>query len=291
MTQALLAGALAVVFVYLALEEWELVRHGRFMRRSLLGRPERRRPSITPRAVWAGLNAGELPLRAIQGAALATLASFVIGLALRSLTLSLLSAVAAIAVGYAWTQRRRWTLAARVDRQLTGAMSVMASSVAAGSSLFQALEAAATETAPPLGELLRRAAQRVQLGATVEEALRGIAAEVRSRDVSNLVAALAIQRITGGDIARLLRETTAFLQEEQRLRGDARALSAQARYSAQMIGVMPAGLFALFYAMFPSFIEPLTTTTLGIAILAYCLFSSAFGFYLIWRIATGIERI
>ncbi len=54
---------------------------------------------------------------------------------------------------------------------------------------------------------------------------------------------------------------------------------------------MPAALFAIFYAMFPSFVEPLTSTTPGLLIVTYALVSSAFGFYLIWRIAIGIERI
>jgi Flp pilus assembly protein TadB len=58
-----------------------------------------------------------------------------------------------------------------------------------------------------------------------------------------------------------------------------------------MIGVMPAGLFALFHAMFPSFVEPLTSTTPGLLIVTYAIASSALGFYLIWRIATAIERV
>jgi tight adherence protein B len=236
------------------------------------------------------MSAGELPLRAIQAGAAATLLLFVLGLAVRSLTLSLLAAVVGIAVGYAFTQRRRWTLAARVDRQLPDAMTVVANALSAGSTLFQALEAAARETPAPLGVLLRDVVQRAQLATTVEDGLRDLRDRVGSRDVASFVSALAIQRTTGGDLARLLRQTVDFLREEQRLRADARALSAQARYSAQMIGVLPFALFALFYAMFPSFVEPLTTTTPGLIIVTYAIASSAVGFYLIWRIAMRIEH-
>lgn len=292
MNAALIAGLAAVVFAYVALEELELARHGRWIRRALVAAPPARpRAAADPRLVWERINAGELPLRTIQVSAAAVLVAFGAGLLLRSLTLSLLAALAGILIGYAWTQRQRWTLAARIERQLPGAMTVMANALSAGSTLFQALEAAATETAAPLGTLLRRAASRAQLATTVEDALAQLRDEVGSRDLGNLVAALAIQRTTGGDLARLLRESVTFLKEEQRLRADARALSAQARYSAQMIGVMPAALFGLFYALFPSFVEPLTDTTPGLLILTYCLVSSALGFYFIWRIATGIERI
>jgi tight adherence protein B len=291
-SDALLAGLGAAIVAYVALEEWELVQHGRWIRRALVGeRPARSVRSLDLARAWGRLSAGELPLRTIQLLSAAAVALFLLGLITRSLTLTMLGSVGGIAVGYAWTQRRHWTLAARVDRQLPDAMTVMANAMSAGSTLFQALEAAARETPPPLGLLLLRAVSRAQLAITIEEALTQLADDVGSRDVRNLVAALAIQRTTGGDLAKLLRESVVFLREEQRLRADARALSAQARYSAQMIGVLPLALFAIFYALFPSFIAPLVTTTVGLLILSYCLLSSAVGFYLIWRIATGIERV
>jgi tight adherence protein B len=289
-TAALVAGLGAAIVAYVALEELEVVRHMRWIRRSLGGPPRPRRAWIGPRAVWERMSAGELPLRAIQAAAGATLLLFILGLAVRSLTLSLLAALIGIGAGHAFTQRRRWTLAARVDAQLADAMTVVANALSAGSTLFQALESAARETPAPLGVLLRDVVQRAQLATTVEEGLRDLSERVGSRDVASFVSALAIQRTTGGDLARLLRQTVDFLREEQRLRADARALSAQARYSAQMIGVLPFVLFALFYAMFPSFVEPLTTTTPGLVILTYAIVSSALGFYLIWRIAMRIEH-
>jgi tight adherence protein B len=289
-TDAFVAGLGVAIVAYVALEELEIVRHGRWIRRSLSGAPQPRRTWVGPREFWERMSAGELPLRAIQAGAAATLLLFIIGLAVRSLTLSLLAALVGIAAGYAFTQRRRWTLAARVDAQLAEAMTVVANALSAGSTLFQALEAAARETPAPLGVLLRDVVQRAQLATTVEEGLRDLRDRVGSRDLASFVSALAIQRTTGGDLAGLLRQTVDFLREEQRLRADARALSAQARYSAQMIGVLPFALFALFYAMFPSFVEPLTSTTPGLVILTYAIASSALGFYLIWRIAMRIEH-
>ncbi len=292
MTVALVAGLGTALFAYLLLDELEGLRHARVIRRALLGPGSGRgRPTEALGWLWARASAGEVPLRAIQLAALATVAFVGAALAVRSLTLILLGTALGIAIGYAWVQRQRWTLAARVERQLADAMQVMANALSAGGTLFQALEAAARETPPPLGTLLSAAVRRAQLVGTVDEALRELGDRVGSRDVDTVVAALAIQRTTGGDLARLLRESASFLREEQRLRADARALSAQARYSSQLIGAMPIGLFVLFWVLFPSFIAPLTSTTIGLAVLLYGLLSTALGFYLIWRIATAIERI
>jgi tight adherence protein B len=293
MTAALLAGLGMTIVLYVVLDELELVRHGRWIRRTLVAdRPARRTlRGPDPRVVWSRITAGELPVRTIQLTSGAALLVFLLGLLTRSLTVTMLGALGGIVIGYAWTQRRRWTLAARVERQLPEAMTVMANALSAGSTLFQALETAGREMPAPLGPLLRQAANRAQLATTIEDALKQLGDDLGSRDVRNLVAALAIGRTTGGDLAKLLRESVGFLRDEQRLRADAHALSAQARYSAQMIGVMPLALFAIFSALFPSFVEPLTTTTTGLLILSYCLLSSALGFYLIWRIATGIERV
>jgi tight adherence protein B len=288
---ALAAGALAAALCYLALIEFEAWRHERTARLALLGPPAKRPTVPAVGRVWTRISEGELPLMAIRALATATLLLFIASLVLRALSLSLLAALVGIVVGYAYVQRQRWTLAARVDGQLAPAMHVMASALTAGATLFQALEAAANETAAPFGTLLRAAVSRAQLTATVEESLRDLRDRIGSRDLGSVVAALAIARTTGGNIARLLRESADLLREEQRLRADARALSAQARYSAQLIGVMPVVLFVLFSAMFPSFIEPLTTTTVGLAVVGYGAASTGLGFYFIWRIATRIERI
>ncbi len=292
MTAALAFGALAAALSYLALIELESWQHDRAARLALLGRPAPR-PAVAPLPLrlWTRISEGELPLRAIQAAAIATLALFVASLVLRALGLSLIAGLLGIVVGYAYVQRQRWTLAARVERQLAPAMHVMANALTAGATLFQALEAAANETPPPFGTLLRGAVSRAELTVTVEESLRDLRDRIGSRDLGSVIAALAIARTTGGNVARLLRESADLLREEQRLRADAHALSAQARYSAQLIGLMPVVLFALFSAMFPSFIEPLTTTTIGLIVVGGCTASTAFGFYLIWRIATAIERI
>ena len=259
-----------------------------------LGAP--RRPALPrskiaqARSLLGGASLSELPLRSVQALSFAVVLVFVWALLARSLSLTLLSVALAVVIGYAWTLRRRWTLAARIEGQLPDAASLMASAIAAGANPFQSLQAAAAETPNPLGGELARAVQRVELNTTLERSLRILAEDVGSKDLSALVAAISIARVTGGNLARLLRDTTDFLRDEQRLRADARALSAQARYSAQMIGVMPLALFTIFESLFPSYVTPLTTTTVGLAILAYCGLSTALGFYVIWRIATGIEQ-
>jgi len=288
---AVVAGVAAVLATYLALTEWERVRDVRRTRALLATTPRRRRSLPNLGSVWSEATAGEAPVRTIQLFGALALGLFAVGIGLRSLTLTLAAGAVGVVAGYMWTQRQRWTLSARVARQLPSAMSVMADALSAGATLFESIERAAHETSAPLGILLTRAVARLQINVTPEEALQALAAEIRTRDVDALVVALTIHRTLGGNLARLLRESAAFLREEQRLTAEARALSAQARYSAQVIGVLPVALLIMFATMFPSFIEPLTTTSVGLLILAYALVSSALGFYVIRRIALRIERV
>lgn len=288
---ALIAGATAAAGAYVLLSTVQARSSGERARHLVLGAGPRSRHTLPRiRDVWWQLISGELPLRLIQVAAASTAALFVLGFALRSLTLTLGAAAVAVGGGFVWGQRQKWTLAARVSDQLPTTLTVIADAISAGATLFRALETAAAETSPPLGTMLRSVVTSAELNQPIEEALGVLSRSARSRDIEAVVAALAIHRTTGGDLARLLRELADFLREEQRLRRDARALSAQARYSAQLIGAMPLLLFVVFFAFFPSFIEPLTSTAIGLVVLAYCIVSCGLGFYFVWRIASGIAR-
>lgn len=288
-----LGAVAAFVCAYLVITEIEHIRRDRRSAKAIGVTPQQalaRGLPFRPSRLWAAAVAGELPVRTIQVGALAGLSLFLVGAATRSFALIASGALLGVVVLFAFSQRRRWTLAARVDRQLPEAMTIMANALSAGGTLYQALDSAARESSEPLGGLLRSAVSRCAVNQTVDESLQQLQRESGSRDITNLVAALSIQRTAGGNLAGLLRESASFMREEQRLRGDARALSAQARYSSQMIGFMPGALFVLFWAFFPSYIAPLTDTLPGNLVLTYAAVSTVAGYYVISRIAARIER-
>jgi tight adherence protein B len=55
-----------------------------------------------------------------------------------------------------------------------------------------------------------------------------------------LVAAVLLQRDSGGDLATLLRTLAMTLEEQARVEADARAMTAQARFTALLVAVLPA---------------------------------------------------
>jgi tight adherence protein B len=117
----------------------------------------------------------------------------------------------------------------------------------------------------------------MRLGAPVEAALRAEAQRVGSADFELLVTTIALQRETGGNLAASLLTLDETLRQRRLLVLKGRAMSAEARTSALIIGAMPFAMAALMAAVSPDYLTPLFTTRLGKALVAAGLASLATG--------------
>lgn len=139
-------------------------------------------------------------------------------------------------------QRRRRERA--FDQDLPGVIEAMVAELATGASLGQALARISADEATPgggLGEVV--AGQR--RGASIQAGLDRWA-EDRPGDGPSLVAdAIALAGSSGGSQAGALAGAAATLRERQALRREVAALASQARASAWVLVVVPAGFAAL----------------------------------------------
>ena len=81
----------------------------------------------------------------------------------------------------------------------------------------------------PGGAELRAAAAALEAGARTEDVLERLRDRAADPGWDTLVAAALLQRDAGGDLARLLRDVAAALEDGARARLDARGATAQAR--------------------------------------------------------------
>jgi tight adherence protein B len=86
-----------------------------------------------------------------------------------------------------------------------------------------------------------------------------------------LVAGILLQRDAGGDLAGLLRDQAAALEAAERIERDAHAATAQARFTAQLVLLMPAGAALLAEVASPGLLaglvrHPLSAWLAGIAV-------------------------
>ena len=117
----------------------------------------------------------------------------------------------------------------------------IADAVAGGHALRGAVVEAAGSLDGPAGQELRRVAAELAAGARTADALEALRARVRSEPVDVLVAACLLQRRSGGDLASLLRACARSFEERARLEGEARAATAQARFTGLLVVLLPLG--------------------------------------------------
>lgn len=260
--EALLASPAAIEWVRLALEP--LLRAGR----------EGYSPSTPERRRLAVLGAGS-----------AIAAGWFVGGAAVALPL----AVAGPGLA-AWAiSSRRARYRAAVERALPAVAAAIADSLTAGRTLRASFPAAATSLdGPPAVELARLGAE-LDLGAPTADAIAAWRQRMRSTRVDSFAAAVLSQRLSGGDLAGLLRRFAAGAAERDRVAEDAKAATAQARFTGLLVVAMPTG-GALFAELIqPGFLLGVLRAPASAFLLALAAALQVTGFVAIRRLAQVAE--
>jgi tight adherence protein B len=146
---------------------------------------------------------------------------------------------------------------------LPDTLQLLASTLRAGFSLMQGVEAVSQEVSEPVGRELRRVVTEARLGRPPEESLDGVAARMGSPDFGWATMAIRIQREVGGNLAELLVTVAETMTERERLRRDVNALTAEGKISAYVLGFLPFGIGFFIFASNPEYLEPLFEETIG----------------------------
>jgi tight adherence protein B len=118
----------------------------------------------------------------------------------------------------------------------------------------------------------------------VEDALEGIGKRMSSQDFSWVVMAVRIQRDVGGNLAELLTTVADTLRERERLRRQVKVLSAEGRLSGWILGSLPVLFFAYLALANPTYLAPLWSTSLGIAMMVLAVVLLGVGAFWLTRV-------
>jgi tight adherence protein B len=102
---------------------------------------------------------------------------------------------------------------------------------------------------------------------------------MKSDDFDWAVMAVNIQREVGGNLADLLQTVSVTMVERERLRRDVKALTAEGRMSAIVLGCLPPALGLVFYVTNPGYIRVLFTHMGGQIALGVAVFAMLVGFF------------
>lgn len=222
------------------------------------GLAERIRLTLT-RTGWT-IRPGELTGALVVGAA----AVGFLGLLVTGSLLVAVSIGALVPIGSAsWIARAARKRLQRIEEQLPTMLQVLASSLDSGASILGALELAASDGDPPLADEFSRVVAETRVGRPLIESLEAMASRVGSNDLTWTVEAIRIQHQAGGRLAETLRVLADFMRTRLEVRGEVRALSAEARLSAKVLTGLPIVLAGYLFVFRRSYFEPLYATTGG----------------------------
>jgi tight adherence protein B len=180
-------------------------------------------------------------------------------------------------------RRERYTR--RLDEGAASAATQIADALASGHTTRAAIALAARGLDGPIGHELSRLAGDLELGAATDAALVRFRERAASRRIDVLVAAMRLQGRSGGNLASLLRDVAAALEDQGRLEADARAETAQARFTSTVVLAMPLCVVALYELVAPGSLARLTGSAIGVALVGSAIALQLIGALLIRRLA------
>jgi tight adherence protein B len=201
-------------------------------------------------------------------ALLATGALAAAGWLLGGPALGALAAIAGPALAIAAVKARRRRYAAELRSGAAGAARAMADAIAAGHSVRGAIAAAAEGMTGAAGNELRAAARAAALGDPTPEILERLRRRAAAPAWDAIVAGILLQRDAGGDLAALLRDQAAALEAADRIEREARTATAQARFTARLVLLLPAAAAVLAELASPGLIAGLLAHPLSVWLVA-----------------------
>jgi len=195
----------------------------------------------------------------------------------------------ALATGGPWAlrvlvHRRRARYRAELERAAPSVARAVADALAAGHAISRALAEAARSVDGAAAVELDALGRRIVLGQPLDEALAALQARACSRAYDTLAVAILLQRDAGGDLVALLRELARAREAADRCADDARAATAQARFTGVVVGVLPAGAAALAELASPGALGSVLRSPLSLWLAAFALVLQLLGLLAIRRL-------
>jgi tight adherence protein B len=155
---------------------------------------------------------------------------------------------AAVLVPRLIERRRAARRAEALDEQLSDAVASIAAGLRAGMSVLTALANAATDVGEPLASFLRAVVARADLGVPMSGSLARFSQDVGTPGARLVATALALHHRDGGDGPGVLDRLADTLRQRADGEREIRSLTAQARLSGTILGLLPIAFF-LFLVM------------------------------------------
>ncbi len=188
-------------------------------------------------------------------AALCLAGAFLSWSALGALVGIVVFAVGAASLAGAGQRKRSRQLVA----QMPEALRTLASALAAGRSLPQAVKSVGSFLSDPLSSEFLRASFEIESGEPVEKAVGALCERIDVPGAELLGTALQVSQRTGSSLSELLARTSRMVQGQSALHRELEVKTSQARLSARVVAAVPVVLACILVLISPDYRAGLAT--------------------------------
>jgi tight adherence protein B len=178
---------------------------------------------------------------------------------------------------------RRNKFQERINDQLPEICRILANSTRSGMTLTQGIGIAAQELNEPAKEEFQRLYGELQLGVDFNRALRNLEKRIPSREFQLFIASLLIQKQAGGNMHAVLDEMGQTLEERKLLLQEIKTMTAEQRYIAYIVPVLPIFLLLVMNNVVDGFLDPLFSG-IGIILLILFVIGTLLSFFLVKKV-------
>jgi len=168
---------------------------------------------------------------------------------------------------FLYVLRRRRRRFGKFEEQLPEAIDLLVSALRAGHSLMTAIGFIGQEPREPLSGEFRVCFEEQNYGIDLRKALTNLGVRMAVDDLQIFIAAVLIQKESGGNLAEVLEKVSATARERFRLRKQVQVHTAQGRMTGWILSILPVALGFAMYLVHPEGISLLWTHPIGLKLL------------------------
>lgn len=197
----------------------------------------------------------------------------------RSVTVGLATAAIGFVLPMLWLLVQRSARSRKLSEQLPEALDMIVRSLRAGHGVASGFKLVATEMPVPVAVEFGRCFEEQNVGVEFREAVANITKRVpQNLDLKIFAVSVVIQHETGGNLVEILEQIGTMLRERFKFYGKLRALTAEGRAAAVILGSLPFIAAILISILNKKYLSPLFSDPMGHAILGAGIISWVFGF-------------
>jgi len=179
------------------------------------------------------------PAEFVATVAVVAIVAGLVGLLIGGPVLAVVAALTVCLVVRMYVSRTTAKRQAAFADQLPDVLQLVTTALRSGYGLTQALDSVAEDAEEPARSEFAHVLVESRLGRDLSDAMRALARRMNNEDLEWVVAAIDINRDTGGNLSEILNQVGSTIRERQRMARQVRTLTAEGRLSARILTVLP----------------------------------------------------